>query len=173
MLFAWTLLNLEFKYVFFSRFPIPLDPMGFRWSKIAPGRFLASQVSSEPNFSPNFFPRPSNRRLKKFQSWYSSISPKHPTCCVFWKNMTSYLCDFIFRGHFPLGRRIFSRPLFLLVNCIMKIIRIGGHSKKKRLNFFDQVMTSCTFWKFYDVMWSLDFIWRHIYFGNFMTSCDP
>ena len=54
--------------------------------------------------------------------------------------------------HFPLGRRIFSRSLFLSVNCIMKIITFGGQSKKKRLNFFDQVMTSCIFFKFYDVM---------------------
>ena len=96
----WTLLSLEFKYVFF-RSSIHLNLEGFRWSKIAPGRFLASQVSSEPKFSPNFFPRPSNRGVNFFQksSWCSC--PKHTPCCVFWKNMTSYLCDFIFLGVIP------------------------------------------------------------------------
>ena len=40
-----------------------------------------------------------------------------------------------FRGYFPLGRRIFSRLLFLLGNFIMKIIKFGGTPRKRNYIF--------------------------------------
>ena len=90
-------------------------------TKIFSQLFSTAEQSSFENFPKGLF------------SYFSKTSDM----LRFWGKYCELPLGFHFSGdHFPLGRRIFSRPLFLLVNCIMKIIRIGGHSKKKRLNFF-------------------------------------
>ena len=150
----WTLLIFGVLLRFLSRIHDFSFLEGSRWSKIAPGRFLASQVSSEPKFSSNCFSRPSNRRSNVFQKGKLVDFSKTSDMLRFLEKYCKLPLGFhFFGGHFPLGRRIFSRSLFLSINCIMKIIRIGGTPRKR------------------DYFFSIK-LWRHAHFENFMTSCD-
>ena len=135
----WTLLHLEFKYVIFFRIPIPLDPMGFRWSKIAPGRFLASQVSSEPKFSSNFFSRPSNHRSKIFPKLpLVSFLKTSDMLCFFDMSRVSFgktQLDYIYPRVEWSSKRELSQWKILLVNQIFSCI-------SPRVEYFSKIEDS-------------------------------